>query len=69
MCIEAIVSNLLQLGESWRCRKGPKRLLHIGRFRSRQRFMVLCRDSGFCVVTGFGLSRVFLGRGHCCSLS
>ena len=69
MCIEAVVWNLLHLGESWRCKKGLERLLHIGRFGSRHRFslsrqsfLVLCRDSRFCVVIGFGMSRVFLGH-------
>ena len=76
MCIEAVVWNSLQLGEIWRCRKGLERLLHVGRFGLRQRFslswqsfLVLCRDSRFGVATGFGLGRVFLGRGHGCSLS
>ena len=36
---------------------------------SRQSLLVLCHDSGFCVVTGFGLGKVFLGRGRGCSLS
>ena len=40
MCIEAIVWNILQLRESWRCRKGPKRSLLVGRFGSRQKFSV-----------------------------
>ena len=68
MCIKVVVWNLLHLRESWRCRKGPERLLHVGRFGSRQRFslsrqsfLVLCRDSGFCVVKGFSMGRVFLG--------
>ena len=76
MCIEVVVWNLLQLGESWRYRKGPERLLPVGRFGSRQRFslsrqsfLVMCRDSGFCVAIGFGLGRVFLGRSRGCSLS
>ena len=30
--IEAVAWNLLHLGESWRCRKGPERLLHAGKF-------------------------------------
>ena len=29
----------------------------------------MCRDSGFCVTTGFSLGRVFLGRGRGFSLS
>ena len=36
---------------------------------SRQSFLVPCHDSGFCVMTGFGLSRVFLGRDRGCPLS
>ena len=38
MCIEAVVWNLLHLGESSRCIKGLERLLHVGGFGSRQRF-------------------------------
>ena len=38
MCIEAVVWNLLKLGESWRCKKGPERLLPVGRFVSQQSF-------------------------------
>ena len=67
-CIEAIVRNSLQLGESWRCKKGPERLLHVGRFGLRHIFLVMCRDGGVCVATGLGLGRVFLGRGRGCSL-
>ena len=37
-CIEAEVLNLLNLGENWRCRNGPYRLLHDDEFVSRQRF-------------------------------
>ena len=35
MCIKAVVGKLLHLGESWRCRKGPERLLHVGQFCDR----------------------------------
>ena len=38
------------------------RLLPICRFGSQQRFLVLCRDSRFCVTIGLGLGRVFLGH-------
>ena len=38
-------------------------------FLSRQSFLVLCHDSGFCVTIGFGLGKVFLGRGCGCPLS
>ena len=76
MCIEAIVWNLLHLGESRRCKKGLERLLHVSSFGSRQRFslsrqsfLVLCHDNGFCVTTGFGLGKAFLGHGCGCSLS
>ena len=61
--------ELLQLGESWRCRKGLERLLPVGRFGSRQRFslsqqsfLVLCRDMVLCVVTWFSGCRWLLGR-------
>ena len=39
--------------------KGYCRLVGLGRDKG---FLVLCSDSGFCVATGFGLGRVFLGR-------
>ena len=51
MCIEAVVWNLLQLGESWRCIKGLERLMLVSRFESQQRFslsqqsfLVMCHD-------------------------
>ena len=51
--------------------KGSERLMYFGRFGLRQRFslsrqsfLLLCRNSGFCVATRFGLGRVFLGGGH-----
>ena len=40
-------------------RKGYCRLVGLGRDKGS---LVLCSDSGFCVATGFGLGRVFLGR-------
>ena len=50
-------------------RNAYNRLLHVGRLGSQQSFLVLCRDSGFYVVTGFGLSKVFLGHDCVFSLS
>ena len=38
MCIEAVVWNLLHLGESWRCRKDLERLLYVA-------VVALCRDN------------------------
>ena len=68
MCIDTVVSKLLHMGECWRWRKGLERLLQVGRFSSqhgfslsRQSFLVLCRDNGFCVATGFGFWKGVLG--------
>ena len=57
MCIEAVVWNLLHLGESWKCKKCLERLLHAGQFGSRQRFSGSPQSFWFCVATWFFVSR------------
>ena len=53
---------------SWRCRKGPERLLPVGKFGlrqmfslSRQSFLILCRDMILYVATWFPGCRQLLG--------
>ena len=58
MCVEAVVWNLLHLGESWRCKKGPERLLHVGKFGRNRAFW-------FCVTTMGFVSRQDLVLAGC----